>query len=222
MITIGIYKITSPTNKVYIGQSVNIESRIKRYKNLSVKTKNQTKVWRSLLKHGSKNHKYEILEACDIYLLNERERYWQEYFDCVNNGLNCYYTKTTDKSGKASDSTLKRMSEAQLGNNNWLGKTHSDETKDKIRKAATGRKFSSEVNKSKGRKGTIPPLKGVFGKEHPSSKPIVQYEKDGTFLRYWDSLADASKYLGVGYSNISSCCNRRIKSAYGYVWRFKD
>ena len=28
---IGIYKITSPTNKIYIGQSINVENRIKTY-----------------------------------------------------------------------------------------------------------------------------------------------------------------------------------------------
>jgi hypothetical protein len=31
---VGIYKITSPSGKVYIGQSINIERRIKEYKNL--------------------------------------------------------------------------------------------------------------------------------------------------------------------------------------------
>jgi predicted GIY-YIG superfamily endonuclease len=30
--SIGIYKITSPSNKIYIGQSINIERRIKQYK----------------------------------------------------------------------------------------------------------------------------------------------------------------------------------------------
>lgn len=47
---IGIYKITSPTNKIYIGQSVNIEKRLKSYKdNLP---KSQTLLLRSFLKHG--------------------------------------------------------------------------------------------------------------------------------------------------------------------------
>ena len=207
--------------RVYIGQSVNIESRIKRYKSLSVKTKSQTKIWRSLVKYGSENHKYEILEVCDLDDLNERERYWQEYFNSVDNGLNCFYTKTTDKSGKASSDTLIKMSVAQLGNNNWLGRNHTEETKDKIRQKAKGRKYSDKVNKSKGRKGIVPPLKGVFGAEHPSSKPVIQTEKNGDFVKMWDSIADIERCLGYNRCNISSCCNNRIKSASGYVWSFE-
>jgi len=34
---IGIYKITSPSNKVYIGQSINIEKRFKSYKRYDCK-----------------------------------------------------------------------------------------------------------------------------------------------------------------------------------------
>ena len=33
-VKIGIYKITSPSNKIYIGQSINIERRFKEYKTL--------------------------------------------------------------------------------------------------------------------------------------------------------------------------------------------
>ena len=47
---IGIYKITSPNNKVYIGQSVDIEKRLKRYKNLNCKK--QSKIYNSLNKYG--------------------------------------------------------------------------------------------------------------------------------------------------------------------------
>ena len=40
---VGIYKITNPSGKIYIGQSVNIDNRISSYKNL--KCKNQTKLY---------------------------------------------------------------------------------------------------------------------------------------------------------------------------------
>ena len=32
----GIYKIISPSNKIYVGQSWNIEKRFKKYKNLDI------------------------------------------------------------------------------------------------------------------------------------------------------------------------------------------
>jgi len=57
-IKIGIYKITNPDNKVYVGQSKNIHSRFKDYKKVNY---NQRKVYESILKYGIENHKFEII-----------------------------------------------------------------------------------------------------------------------------------------------------------------
>ena len=75
--SIGIYKITSPNNKVYIGQSVDIERRFNEYKNKTTHT--QPKLLNSLQKYGISNHIFSIIEICVIFDLNTRERYWQEY-----------------------------------------------------------------------------------------------------------------------------------------------
>ena len=154
-IVCGIYKITSPTGRVYIGQSVDINHRFGSYIKMYVKNEGQVKLYRSFLKHGVENHSFEIIEECSEEELNCRERFWQDDFDVLNGGLNCRLTKTEDKSGKVSNETLSKMSQASIGNQHWLGKTHSQETKDKIGNANRGRKHSEEINKSKGRKGSI-------------------------------------------------------------------
>lgn len=59
---IGIYKITSPSGKIYIGQSVDIENRFKTY--LRYSCKSQPKLLASLKSYGSENHIYEILLIC--------------------------------------------------------------------------------------------------------------------------------------------------------------
>lgn len=56
---VGIYKITSPSNKIYIGQSTNLQYRFKQYSR--IECKNQTKLYNSLLKHGSTNHRFRSL-----------------------------------------------------------------------------------------------------------------------------------------------------------------
>ena len=98
---IGIYKITNPKSKIYIGQSIDIEKRFKQYQSLC-NSKSQTKLYRSLNKYGVENHIFEIIEECDLDLLNEKERYYQEFYDCVNKGLNCRLTKSNNKSGPKS------------------------------------------------------------------------------------------------------------------------
>jgi len=85
---IGIYKITSPTKKVYIGQSVNIERRFKEYKRSLAK--GQVLLNRSFLKYGIERHKFEIICECEITELNNKERYFQLLYSAIGkNGLNC-------------------------------------------------------------------------------------------------------------------------------------
>jgi group I intron endonuclease len=93
---IGIYKIISPTNRVYIGQSIDIYKRFEGYNSVQ-NVKNQKKLHSSFLKHGVENHVFEVIEECTTELLNERERYWQEYYNVIKNGLNCKLTNTIEK-----------------------------------------------------------------------------------------------------------------------------
>lgn len=146
---IGIYKITSPTGRVYIGQSVNIEKRFRHYRSKNESTK-QRRLKLSFDKYGIENHKFEVVEECSVDQLNDRERYWQDYYNVLDQkkGLNCVLTKSKDKSGYTSKETLNILSACQSGSNNGMyGKKHSEETKEKIRKKAIGRKASEETRK---------------------------------------------------------------------------
>jgi group I intron endonuclease len=87
--SIGIYKITNPNGKVYIGQSNNIERRFEEHKN--IKFSNQIKLKNSILKYGLENHTFEILEECDMSIIDEREIYWISFLKCVELGLNLTY-----------------------------------------------------------------------------------------------------------------------------------
>ena len=54
------------------------------------------------------------------------------------------------------------------------------------------------------------------------SKPILQFTKDGELVREWKSTRDIERNLGFNHGNISLYCNGKRKSAYGYIWKFKD
>ena len=54
------------------------------------------------------------------------------------------------------------------------------------------------------------------------SKPVLQYTKSGEFVKEWKSAKDVQRNLGYFHNNISYCCNGKLKSAYGYVWKYKD
>ena len=54
------------------------------------------------------------------------------------------------------------------------------------------------------------------------SKPVLQYSLDGEFVKEWPSTSDVERNLGYFHNNISSCCLGKRKSAYNYIWKFKD
>ena len=58
---IGIYKITSPSGKVYIGQSWSVEKRLYRYKHYLSSSSSQSVLHNSFLRYGPENHEMEIL-----------------------------------------------------------------------------------------------------------------------------------------------------------------
>lgn len=92
-----IYKITNPNGKIYIGQTTKLLKRKGAYKRLDSCIQNQIVLYRSLKKYGWDAHTFEIIENCDYEKLNERERYWQDFYNVLGkNGLNCILTETTE------------------------------------------------------------------------------------------------------------------------------
>jgi group I intron endonuclease len=114
-----IYKITSPTGRVYIGQTVNYKDRICRYR--IGQFKKQKRLYLSVKKHGIENHSFEILELCKPELLNVRERYYQDLYDVTSKkGLNIRLTETNDKSGYLSESSKLKISKKNKGKGNGM------------------------------------------------------------------------------------------------------
>lgn len=151
---IGIYKITSPTGKVYIGQSIDVERRFRTYKIIK-RSEGQIKLHRSFLKHTIEKHKFEILCECEISELNDKERCYQDLYSVLEEkGMNCNLTKSSDRSGKHSDETKLKMSISGKGKKLSeetkkrlsISKTNmSEETKIKIGLFHKGRKRSNET-----------------------------------------------------------------------------
>lgn len=139
---IGIYKITSPTGRIYIGQSIDISRRFYSYKRCDCK--NSVKLYRSLLKHGANKHTFEVVELCDTNKLNERERYFQELFNANSDeNLNCLLTKTETK--KQVGLKISNAQKIQIGNTH-RGKVNSIETRNKI-KAARANQVITDAHK---------------------------------------------------------------------------
>ena len=53
-----------------------------------------------------------------------------------------------------------------------------------------------------------------------NSKMVEQHTLDGTHICTWFSLTGLKEECGYNQSLISMCCNGKVKTAYGFVWRF--
>jgi hypothetical protein len=52
-------------------------------------------------------------------------------------------------------------------------------------------------------------------------RPVLQYSISGDFIREWDCGFIVEKELEINRSNIANCCKGKLKSAGGYVWKYK-
>ena len=219
----GIYKITSPSERVYIGQGVNIYNRYKKYKINSCK--GQTRLYNSILKYGWENHLFEIIEECEVEDLNSRERFWQDKYDVLSEkGLNCKLTKTDTQRIIYSEESRKKMSESQKG------KKASEETKQKMRDSARrgvenqnyGRVMSEEQkNKIREANKGSKHLVGIVRSEETKQKIREAFSKLVICLEtgiFYSSAKEASEVYNIKYDTLLGYLSNRRKNKTNLVY----
>lgn len=192
--------ITSPSGRIYIGSTVNINSRITLYRNQH--TKKQPKLHNSLLKYGWDNHVFEIIWSGLIDDMYKYETMIGFGFNVLEpENLNCRLPKLGEMYNVISDETRIKMSSWQIG------RKMSDEAKLKMSIQKKGKKFSLERKIKMGLN---------------FKKPILQYDLYDNFIREWDSASDAAKELKINSGHISTCCRGQRKTAGRFKWKLKN
>ena len=193
-----VYKHTSPSGKVYIG----ITKRKPEYRWNKGKgyRKDQLLFYRAIKKYGWDNFTHEILytglsekdaKNIEISLIRQYKSLGMSY-NITDGG----------DGGRGLHNKRKKM---------------SDETKLKMSKSRKGL-LAGNKNPMYGRHETAPAY-GRFGKEHPASKKVYQYDLLGNFIKEWDCLSEVQRHLNILVTHITACCNGRQKTAGGYIWK---
>lgn len=138
--TSGIYAFKNlTTNEYYIGQATNMRGRTFKHLGLLNKGEHYNKhLQNSWNKYGEKNFELFIVEKCDISLLNEKEIYFINFYDSLNNGFNQTVGGDGIKNYHHTEEAKKKISEASKGQK--LSSKH----KEALLKAITGREKSKE------------------------------------------------------------------------------
>ena len=127
---IGIYCIRNQINgKCYVGQSVNIKSRIAQHFNL--RDNHTICLHNAIRKYGKEMFVWEVLELCSEAILDDRECYWIDALSCIR--PKGYNLRTGGARGRH---TKEACDKIRIAN---IGKTLSAETREKLSKASKGR-----------------------------------------------------------------------------------
>jgi group I intron endonuclease len=212
-----IYKITSPTSKVYVGKTYDLRKRINAHKCASKKGVSHI-LHNSVRKYGWDAHVLEIIETIEDDKLNERETFWIEELKtyCYENESGMNMTKGGD--GQRSTwmhkiELRKYFSDRFSGEGNpFHGKKHTDETKQLM-----GRKASERNIK----RGTLIPKWAYEKGLDVIRKKVVCYNDKGEFIAKYNSIAEAANAFNINSNRIIDSCKEDTTGVDGkYIFRY--
>jgi len=205
-----VYKITSPTNKIYVGStSLSLEKRWKRYKTLDCKK--QVKLYNSLKKYGVENHTFEEIWFGNINDMLKYEAILGKFYEVLdkNKGLNLKLPKINDIYQTVSLETCKKISLSKIGYK------FSQEAKNKMSK--------SHLNKPNLKARGLKRTKETCEKMSMNRPKIciLQYTLNGDFVKEWSSIIEASIVLNLNNNCISRAVSGKFNKAGKFLWKYK-
>ncbi|AGE53253.1 GIY-YIG catalytic domain-containing endonuclease [Paramecium bursaria Chlorella virus Fr5L] len=223
-----IYKLTFPSEKSYIGQTIqDIE---KRFQAHQYDSSGCVAVCNAIKKYGWENVKKEWYEIPDEDLNFYEEMLVALLGTLSPGGYNLM--EGGGSKGRPSEESKKKMSEAQTGEKNpnygrtgkkhpmygrtgekhpMYGNNHTEETKKKISEAHIGKTLSDEHRQKMS--------DAKSGEKNHNSKKVYQYTIDGTYVGSYGSSGEAARALEkTDGTLIRKCARGKLPSAYGFKW----
>lgn len=80
-------------------------------------------------------------------------------------------------------------------------------------------------HKSKGREGVTKGKnwnRNNNPKRNDLYKPVLQFDKNNNLINQFSSITHAYKALNLKHAGISNCCRGIQKTAYGFIWKYKE
>jgi group I intron endonuclease len=205
-----------------------------------------TYIKKAIKKYGKENFEKVILnEVNDLSLMKELEEYWINYFNAYDNPL--FYNATKYSAGitKYPEDKKINVSNANKGNKYHLGFSQTEYQKSQTRLANLGRKQSQNEKdqRSKSMLGNKYALGNIFSLEsrekiskakigcicsnetkqkisNKNNKPVLQYTKDGEFIKEWKSAKEVCRHFNI--TSIHRSLISWNNNSKGFKWKFKN
>lgn len=203
----------------------------------------------AIKRYGANNFTHEVIEWCTKENVDDREKYWIEYFRSIGKAeyniadgghgfLGEYVSCKSGKSNKGktpwnkgkkdcySKETIEQMSQSRLG------RKISDETKSKMSETHRGFRHSEKSKQ-------LMSMSKIGHEVSDETKEKIRNKKMGTVMPYessikkslgnvhcietdavYDFASQAARETGISVSNILRCCHGSRKTAGGLHWEF--
>ena len=245
-----IYLRTNKINgKKYVGQATDLKKRQSDWNCLTQPYAGKA-INNARAKYGIDTFDFEILKECKDEELNKWEKYYiKELNTKAPYGYNLTEGGDGVYGFHHSEETRKKMSKVRKGMTPWIkGKHHSEDSKIKLSEAHKGKKKpprseETKIKLSEAHKGKL------LTEEHKSkisdalknhtvseetkrkicenqingklSKSVFQIEiKTDKVIGVFQSTMEVQRQLGYVNTNISACCRGKLKTAYGFKWKY--
>lgn len=218
--TCGIYKIQNLVNgKIYIGQSIEIENRFQKHLN----AKDEFYIHKAIRKYGKENFSFQIVEECEASQLDEKEKYWIEYYNSLApSGYNMI------PGGSNGAGLAKGESVEQYDFNGELIAVYPSANQASI---ATGIDHWSICACCRGEYKRAGNFIWKYSKTQKEITPLNQRtdftvlqldKKNDIIISEFKSITEASKATNIAKATICNVCNGKGKTAGGFRWKFKN
>ncbi len=99
------------------------------------------------------------------------------------------------------------------------GYTHTEEWKKKHKERHLGKPKGPLSDEAKAKLS-----KALTGRKVTWGKTVLQYDKQGNFIKEWDNMKDAERETGAKniFEVASGYKNQMYKSSAGYIWKYKE
>lgn len=221
-----LYKMTSPSGRVYIGQTRRFKERMRRYK--TAQCPKQRLLFSSLNKYGWETHRLEILAEGEM-TQNEIDKLEQEKiteYKAAGISLNL-----ADGGTGGIHWNSKAILQFDLKGNllrEWPSVTEAADHVGSANEtcigfaARTGRMYSHGylwVYKAN-HNGKVPLVWDKL-QNRTSFKAVIQCGLDGAFIAEYRGMGDAARTVGGKTSGIAGCVSGNQRQAYGFLWCLK-
>lgn len=223
----GIYTITNIHNgKFYLGSSITIEKRWTEHKRkLNTKKHHSYKLQKAWCEEGSDSFKFEFKELFENISdkdLKNKEQWYLDTLQPWRDEIGYNIAKNIDY-GKFNDERRRAINQYNLFGN-FIKKWESIAD---IRHTLNLQVDACIKHKNRSCGGYVwcyadeePVIHNEYGQKI-YAKSICQYDKNGNFIKKWESNWEASRSLNISQTSICGCLKNRKKSAGGYQWCYE-